>query len=172
MKSAEWYRSREERKKKWVARLNHISDRVHSIAWVLASVFVVYYSNFFHNIWENEKINNLFFAMSLISFGVFSSISVYATFLTPSFDDLEITSPRLIPAATIFGFICFNSTLIAIWPVWGWYSPPMLVTMMMGYLMVGTFLPKGNLGSGLYLVMLVGSFFSSRFIPHSGLLHN
>jgi hypothetical protein len=171
MKSSEWYRSREERKKKWVGRLNHLSDRIHSIFWVLASVLTIYYSNFFYNIWENEKMNSLFFALSLISFGIFSSLTIYASFLVPSFDDIEVTSPKLIPTATLFGFICFNSTLIAIWPVWGWYSPLMLVTMMMGYLMAGTFMPKGNTGSVLYLIFLVGSFFSSRFIPHQGVLH-
>lgn len=171
MKSAEWYKSREERKQKWVARLNHLSDRLHSIFWVFLSVATIYYSNFFYNLWQNPQINTLFFSISLTSFGIFSTLTIYATFFTPSFDDIEITSPNLIPTATIFGFICFNSTLIAIWPVWGWYSPLMLITLMMGYLMAGTFLPKGNIGSALYLFLLIGSFFSSRIIPHSGLLH-
>ncbi|OMJ95639.1 hypothetical protein SteCoe_884 [Stentor coeruleus] len=171
MKSAEWYKAREARKKKWVARLNYLSDRVQAVLWVLGAIFVIYYSNFFHVMWESEKINSLFFGISLVTFGIFTSMTIYASFALPNFEDIEVVAPRLIPVASMFGFICFMSSLIAFWPVWGWYTPLMLITMLMGYLMAGSFLPKSTFGSVLFLVMFIGSALSSRYIPHEGLLH-
>ena len=171
MRSAEWYRAREERKGKWVARLNYLTDRIHAVAWVLATIFVVYYSNFFFNIWQNPKVNTLFFSIALITFGIFASIAIYVSFAMKNIDDVEVTAPRIIPVATMIGFICFNTSLIALWPVWGWYTPLMLFTMLMGYLMAGSFLPKGNIGSVAFLLLMAGSAMSSRYIPHEGLLH-
>ena len=171
MRSEEWYRARETRKKKWVARLNYLTDRFHAVAWVLATIFVIYYSNFFLVIWESKLVNSLFFSISLICFGIFFSMTIYATFVLPSFEDVEVTAPKLIPVASSTGFICFLSCLIAFWPVWGWYTPLMLCTMLMGYLMAGSFMPKGNFGSAAFLILIVGSGFSSHYIPHQGLLH-
>lgn len=171
MKSEQWYQAREARKRKWVARLNYLTDRLHAIAWVLATIFIVYYSNFYLVIWESQKVNSLFFAIGLICFGVFTSMTIYATFVLPSFEDVEVTAPRLIPVASTVGFICFMSSLIAFWPVWGWYTPLMLSAMLMGYLMAGSFMPKGHIGSVAFLALFVGSGLSSHFIPHQGLLH-
>jgi hypothetical protein len=171
MNTTESFKAREARKELWVGRLSYLLNRVYALGWVLATMFVVYYSNFFLVIWENEYVNSLFFTIALISFGIFASMTLYAAFVIKNIDDIEITSPRVIPVATLFGFICFNSSMIAFWPVWGWYTPLMLFTMLMGYVMVGSFMPKGNLGSAAFLVLLTGSAFSSNFIPHQGLLH-
>ena len=171
MKSEEWYKAREARKRKWVSRLNYMTDRIHAIGWILATIFVIYYSNFFLVIWENEKVNSIFFSIALIAFGIFSSMTIYASFVIKNIDDIEVTTPRLIPVASTVGFLCFLSSVIAFWPVWGWYTPAMLLTMLMGYLMAGSFMPKGQLGSVAFLVLFVGSGFSSYYIPHQGLLH-
>ena len=171
MKSEVWHNARETRKQKWVARLNYLTDRIQSITWILATIFVIYYSNFFLVIWENERVNSLFFSIVLITFGIFASMISYAAFSIKNIDDIEVTTPRLIPVASTAGFLCFISSLVAFWPVWGWYTHLMLITMVMGYLMAGSFIPKGHLGSIIFLILFVGSGFSSRFIPHQGLLH-
>jgi hypothetical protein len=171
MKSPEWYKAREARKKKWVGRLNYLTDRIHGIIWVLAGILVIYYSNFFLVIWENEKVNNLFFSIALITLGIFCSMTVYATFLMPSIEDIEVVAPRLIPMASVIGFMSFISTLIAVWPIWGWYTPGMLFTMLMAYLMSGSFMPKNSLGSLGFMILFIGSGFSGHFISHKGLWH-
>lgn len=171
MKSTASLASREQRKQLWVNRLNNIGDKARSLAWVAAAVFIVYYTNFFSVIWENSKVNTLFFSISLISFGIFFSMILYASFVIANVEDIEIIAPRIIPTASLFGFCCFMSSLVAFWPVWGWYTPAILFTMLMGYLMAGTFVPKGKIGSVAYLVLIMGSGLSGYYIPHGGFLH-
>ena len=171
MRTLECQKAREERKQKWVGRLSYLLERTYATAWVMAAIFTIYYSNFFLQIWENEKIATLFLAIALVTFGIFFSMTIYAAFVMPNFDDAEVVAPRLIPTMTLIGFISYNSLMIAMWPVWGWYTIPILFIMFMGYLMAGSFMPKGKIGSIAFLMLLIGSGISSNYIPHQGLLH-
>jgi hypothetical protein len=98
-------------------------------------------------------------------------MTLYVTFVLQDFDEIEVIAPKLVPVASTVGFIAFISAIIAFWPVWGWYTPCMMFVMMMGYLMAGSFMPKGQFGSIVFLMVFIGSVFSSRFIAHQGLLH-
>lgn len=164
-------KAREERKQKWVGRLSYLLERLHATIWVLAAVFIVYYSNFFLQIWANEKVNSLFLSIALVAFGVFISMTLYAAFVMANFEDVEVVAPRFIPITSMAGFISYNSIMIAMWPVWGWFTFPILFVMFMGYVTAGSFMPKGKIGSIGYLVLVFGSGLSSNFIAHQGLLH-
>ena len=170
MRTKEWHEAREARKQKWVSRLRYISAKLHAVAWIAAAVLVLYYSNFFYVVWNSSKINSLFFGISLVLFGAFASMVIYASFFISSKTEIEVAAPRLIPVASVVGFICFLTSHVAFWPVWGWMTPLILGVMQLGYIMAGSFLPKSIWGSismvGLFMVAAM----SSRFIPHEGLL--
>lgn len=170
-RSQEWWDAREARKKIWVDRLNYLTNRLHAIVWVALAIVVVYYSNFFLVIWESTKVNRLFFGFTLMSFSVFGIMTLYAAFVLPQNEEIEVTAPRLVPVASAVGGFCYLCAHIAFWPVWGWYTPAILISLMIGYLMAGTFAPKGNFGSVLILAIFIGACISYHYIPHQGLLH-
>ncbi|CAG9316993.1 unnamed protein product [Blepharisma stoltei] len=171
MKSQDCKEARDARKKLWVERLTYLNGRLQALAWVAGAVAVLYYTNFFYVAWENEMVNRFFFALTLITFGIYSSMIIYASFFLPTYEPVEVTAPRLIPVATAIGVLCFICAHIAFWPVWGLLTPGILITLMIGYLMAGSFLPKSSLGSVLFLGLFIGAAITSRYIPHKGLLH-
>ena len=162
---------REERKRKWVGRLTRMGDHAHHLFWMAAAIAVLYYSNFFTVIFTHSGVNPLFFALTLMGFGIFASMTLYALFGLPRDEDIEVVAPRLIPTATAIGFTTFMSALIAFWPVWGWYTPLMLVVMLMGYLMSGQVMPGGSAGTVLFMLVFLLAVLSGYVIPHEGLLH-
>lgn len=172
MRTTEWLEAREKRKRMWVERLNYTSAKFHAICWVLASLYVLYQSNFFYVIWTSEATNTVFFGISLMLFGIFVTLVVYAAFLLPGTEEVEVTAPSLIPIASAVGCLCFLTSLIAFWPVWGWYTPVILVVLQVGYLMLGSFLPKSSWGSLMTALVFVAALCATWLIPHEGLLHN
>lgn len=163
--------SREERKKLWVNRLSYLSGRLEALAWIIGSIIMLYYTNFFYVAWESDQVNRLFFSITLITFGVYSSMITYASFFLPSYEEIEVTAPRLIPVATAVMCVCYVCAHIAFWPVWGLYTPGILASLVIGYLMAGSFMPKNKFGSIIFLATFIGAALSSHYIPHEGLLH-
>lgn len=162
---------KELRKKKWVGRLNRLGDRGHQLFWLAAAIAVLYYSNFFTVIFTHAGVNPTFFAVTLIGFGLFASMTLYAVFGLPHDEEVEVVAPRLVPTATAVAFTTFLTAMIAFWPVWGWFTPAILLILLMGTLMSGQFMPSGSVGSVLFLLMLVLAMLSGYAIPHEGLLH-
>ncbi|CAG9328176.1 unnamed protein product [Blepharisma stoltei] len=171
MKSQEWWDAREARKRMWVDRFNYLTNRLHAAAWIVLAVVVLYYSNFFLVIWESTKVNQLFFSLTMMTFGIMTAMTLYVSFILPSHEDIEVTAPRLIPLASAIGGFCYLCAHIAFWPIWGWYTPFILFSLMLGYIMLGTFMPKNSFGSVLFLAIFIFAVISFRYIPHKGLLH-
>jgi hypothetical protein len=63
------------------------------------------------------------------------------------------------------------SVIIAVWPVYNWWTIPMIFAMFMGYLMSASFLPSGHLGSVLFMAVFLVACLSSWLIEHEGYLH-
>jgi len=171
MKSKEWLEAREARKKMWVERLNYMSRRCHAAAWAIGAALVLYYTNFFYVIFNSPQVNSLFFGVTLTCFGVFASLTLFASFGLPKHEEIEVTAPRLIPVASAVAMMMYLSSHIAFWPVWGWYTPAIIAVLTIGFMMAGTFLPKGTPGSVLVVVLFVASVSSSKYISHEGLWH-
>mmetsp|Transcript_34669 Transcript_34669/g.60966 ORF Transcript_34669/g.60966 Transcript_34669/m.60966 type:complete len:174 (-) Transcript_34669:3110-3631(-) len=146
---------REKRKKIWVARLNHLWNKLTALAWVVGALVCLHYSNFFETILHSTKVNPLFGSVALVSFSIFASILLYSAFVLPACVEVEVAAPNLIHMAAAVGFFSFLTTLIAVWPVYGWYTPVYLIVMLGGYIFLGTFLPKGMLGNVLFVLVFV-----------------
>lgn len=74
---------------------------------------------------------------------------LYTTFVLPMWfgvNSVEEHNPKLIPIGAIIGFISVISLLIAIWPVWGFYSLLIFICIWKGFFSISVFLPSGNLG--------------------------
>jgi hypothetical protein len=84
---------------------------------------------------------------------------------------VEQAVPMLIPIMSGLSAAVFVSALPAFWPVWGWFTPLILIAIINGYLHATQFAPNSSLGSIVYLGFIVGGVFSWTIIPHTGHLH-
>jgi len=51
--------------------------------WVIVAAAVIYYSNFFHNLFKNPNINELFFQISAAGYTIIVSIMLFTSFIMP-----------------------------------------------------------------------------------------
>ncbi|XP_043827466.1 transmembrane protein 128 [Dromiciops gliroides] len=122
-----------ERKEKPLPRLN-----IHSAFWILASIVVTYYVEFFKTVKENIQTSGwLLVGISLLITSL--AIAFYCILYLEWYcgiGDYDVRYPVLIPLTTatfILAGICFN---IALWPVWTLFTPLILFTQFMGAIML------------------------------------
>ena len=133
---------REARKRKWVRRGQWVWDRVQAAFWISLSSLVIYKTNFFRQLWENEDINPMFMNLTLICLGINMSIMLFVTLIMPlqgKEPDLE-KIPNLVPVMAICSVCLPLFLMIAIWPIWGFWSPFYLFILSLGYIFTLTFL--------------------------------
>ncbi|XP_036619601.1 transmembrane protein 128 [Trichosurus vulpecula] len=122
-----------EKKEKPLPRLN-----IHSAFWILASIVVTYYVEFFKTVKENIQTSGwLLVGISLLITSL--AIAFYCILYLEWYcgiGDYDVRYPVLIPLTTatfILAGICFN---IALWPVWTLFTPLILFTQFMGAIML------------------------------------
>ncbi|KAB0354355.1 hypothetical protein FD755_022893 [Muntiacus reevesi] len=126
-----------EKKEKPLPRLN-----IHSGFWILASIVVTYYVDFFQTVKENFHTSSWFLvgsALLLVSVSIAFYCIVYLEWYR-GIEDYDVKYPALIPITTatfIIAGICFN---IALWHVWSFFTPLLLFTQFMGVVMLTSLL--------------------------------
>lgn len=56
---------------------------VQSAIWLGVAVLAVYYSNFFHHLFRNPKINEVFFQISMTGYTMIVMLIIYSSFVLP-----------------------------------------------------------------------------------------
>ncbi|KFO25757.1 transmembrane protein 128 isoform X2 [Fukomys damarensis] len=121
-----------ETKEKPLPRLN-----IHSGFWILASIIVTYYVDFFKTLKENFHTSSWFLlgtALLLASLSVAFYCIVYLEWYR-GIEQYDVRYPALVPITTatfIAAGVCFN---IALWSVWSFFTPLLLFTQFMGVVM-------------------------------------
>lgn len=164
-----------EKKKKLEEWLEYLKEKLFALLWVCAACAAIYYSNFFKHFYNNEKTNKFFYNIFMLSVGVNAIVAIYVAIVMPYFlkikEDVETYNPRVIYIASISGFISFFSLIITVWPIFGWYSVPLVFLMFIGYINTNHFLPNNSIGSLLFCLIFLGAFFTHLIIEHEGYLH-
>lgn len=117
--------------------------------WVSVGAAVLYYSNFFHHLFLNPKINPVFFEISMAGYTAIVFLILYSSFILPIFygiTSIEEYNPKLIPIGAVVGVVAVISLLIAIWPVWGFSSFPIFIALWKGFFSLSVFMPRGKIG--------------------------
>lgn len=120
--------------------------------WVGLAVMTIYYSNFFHHLFKNPKINEVFFQISMAGYTIIVMLILYSSIILPyiyKVKSIEEYNPKLIPVGAVVGVISVISLLIAIWPVWGFTSLLIFIAMWKGFFSLPAFLPAGPVGTSL-----------------------
>jgi hypothetical protein len=92
---------------------------------------------------------------------------LYITLVLPIFygvKDIEEYNPKLIPIGAVTGVVAVISLLIAIWPVWGWTSLLIFLSLWKGFFSLSIFLPGGQFGNFLFLIINSGTILSFYLI--------
>ncbi|XP_063045653.1 transmembrane protein 128 [Engraulis encrasicolus] len=126
-------KSKEEKDAKPLPRINK-----HSVFWILASVGLTYYVNFFNVVLENTDIKSWWFNVGLVLLTVCLGLAgfciVYLEWCRgiQHYDQEYPAIPPITTAAFIAASCSFN---IALWPVWSFFTPVILFTQFMGVVM-------------------------------------
>ncbi|XP_042526210.1 transmembrane protein 128 [Dipodomys spectabilis] len=122
-----------EKKEKPLPRLN-----IHSAFWIVASIVVTYYVDFFKTLQDNFHTSSwLLFggALLLVSLSVALYCILYLEWYH-GIKEYDAKYPTLVPVTTatfIASGVCFN---IALWNVWSFFTPLVLFTQFMGVVML------------------------------------
>ena len=97
---------------------------------------------------------------------------IYASYFIPDGVEMEDAVPYIVPTMAGIGFACFITAHFAFWSVWGWFTSPIIVMILNGYLNAAHFVPNHSLGSIVFIAYIVLGICSWRVIDHSGHLHD
>ena len=56
---------------------------VRNAFWVAVGILTVYYSNFFHHLFRNPNINELFFQISMAGYTIIGCLMLFTSFIMP-----------------------------------------------------------------------------------------
>lgn len=120
---------------------------IQNILWFIGSIALFYYTDFYVAVRYDPRVNRLWFNIGailiLINIGIAGFLIVYLSWIKKmSSDDWEKTCPAAIPIATgafIMGGVCVT---VGLWPVWNIFTPFMLFTFFMGFVVTVAMIPN------------------------------
>jgi hypothetical protein len=118
---------------------------MHAAVWVIASIVLLYFTDFFNKILYDQKISRLPLNIAIILMCANMIIMLYLTLWLPLVLKItipwDIYCPNLIPASTILGVLSFIFLVLAFWPIWGFLSPLFITFLFVGLLFSTHFIP-------------------------------
>ncbi|XP_025095876.1 transmembrane protein 128-like [Pomacea canaliculata] len=120
----------------------HVSAfSVQNVLWLIASIAVFHFTDFYLVLLYDSRIDRMWFnvgaGLITVTLAIAAFLIVWLSMVKKvSSDDWESTYPAAIPIATA-SFIAGSCCVIkSLWPVWGILTPPILVTLFMGVVVV------------------------------------
>lgn len=120
---------------------------IQNVLWLIGSIALFYYTDFYVAVRYDPRVNRLWFniggIMILVNMGIAAFLIVYLSWIKKmSSDDWEKNYPCAIPIATgafIMGGMCVT---VGLWPVWSIFTPFMLFTFFMGFVVTVAMIPN------------------------------
>ncbi|MBN3301981.1 TM128 protein, partial [Amia calva] len=122
-----------EKKEKPLPRFNR-----HSLFWIVASIGLTYYTDFFVVIKEDAHIKSWWFNIGIILLAVSVIMAFFCIIYLEWFRgirDYDKEYPAIAPITTAAFIAASASFNIALWPVWSFFTPVILFTQFMGVVM-------------------------------------
>mmetsp|Transcript_24758 Transcript_24758/g.55768 ORF Transcript_24758/g.55768 Transcript_24758/m.55768 type:complete len:170 (+) Transcript_24758:145-654(+) len=144
----------EEAKKRRAELVERISSKVQALFWVAGSIAAIYFTDLIRVLFEDKRINRLFLNVAIVCLAVNTVIMIYLTAWVPYQErllsrklgkpkklDWEVYCPRMIPTMTAFALVFFIAMTKAMWPVFGFLTPLILLLLFMGFVFTTHFIP-------------------------------
>jgi hypothetical protein len=139
------------REEQRAATMEAIQNKIWAVLWTGAMVAVLYYTDFFRVCLTSDRVNRVWFNLSLLCWGVDGACMCYLGIYLPwKGIDLEwnVYCPRVIPVASAAMVLGGLFMLFGLWPVWGFITPFILGINGIGFLMSLHFVPACNCCGG------------------------
>ena len=157
-------------------RLYNILAIIEQYAYAFCSIVlacgIIYYTNFFYNLYFNEKVDRLYQFFSLIFFIMTISIFCYLSFYLPlkgkSDEEIDKEMENIIPYCTIIGIFAIITLIISVWDIYYFYSIPIVLSILWAFIMTANFAPRGILGNIFFFGWIILLFISPKFIEGKG----
>nr|DBA29317.1 TPA: hypothetical protein GDO54_009553 [Pyxicephalus adspersus] len=124
----------EKKKQKPLPRIN-----IHSVFWILAAVAVTHYVNFLPVVQITLQQGCTWLLVGAVSLVISLCVALYCIVYLEWYRgicDYDAKYPGLVPVAILtflITAICFN---VSLWPVWSFFTPLILFTQFMGFVML------------------------------------
>lgn len=132
-------------KKRFLSIYHYLKNHIASITWLAVSLYVWNITDFFHELFANPLIFQSMRTISIMGFTSITIITIYICFGLPSIYDIhnvEEYNPNLIKVGAALSGISFSSLILALWPVWGYYSIVILFILRKGFYGLSDLLPR------------------------------
>uniref|UniRef100_A0A3B3RJE9 Transmembrane protein 128 n=1 Tax=Paramormyrops kingsleyae TaxID=1676925 RepID=A0A3B3RJE9_9TELE len=110
----------------------------HSIFWIVASIGLTYYTDFFSVLMKDENIKSWWFSVGVALLGVSLAMALFSIVYLDWFRGVrqyDVQYPAIAPVTTAAFIASSCSFNIALWPVWSICTPIILFTQFMGIVM-------------------------------------
>ncbi len=157
-------------------RLYNILAIIEQYAYAFCSIVlacgIIYYTNFFYNLYFNEKVDRLYQFFSLIFFIMTISIFCYLSFYLPlkgkSDEEIDKEMENIIPYCTIIGIFAIITLIISVWDIYYFYSIPIVLSILWAFIMTANFAPRGIIGNIFFFIWIFLLLISPKFIKGKG----
>ena len=157
-------------------RLYNILAIIEQYAYAFCSIVlacgIIYYTNFFYNLYFNEKVDRLYQFFSLIFFIMTISIFCYLSFYLPlkgkSEEEIDKEMENIIPYCTIIGIFAIITLIISVWDIYYFYSIPIVLSILWAFIMTANFAPRGIIGNIFFFIWIFLLLISPKFIKGKG----
>ena len=157
-------------------RLYNILAIIEQYAYAFCSIVlacgIIYYTNFFYNLYFNEKVDRLYQFFSLIFFIMTISIFCYLSFYLPlkgkSEEEIDKEMDNIIPYCTIIGIFAIITLIISVWDIYYFYSIPIVLSILWAFIMTANFAPRGIIGNIFFFIWIILLLISPKFIKGKG----
>ena len=129
---------------------SYARTKIEALVWVAIFFFVFERTKIVKELFNNPKINELFLMIFLFAFGINFAIILFVSIAIPcmGYERYEDYSPHITPLGSVIMAVGFFSLVIAIFPVYGFWSLLIVPILGMGFLMFAHFIPlQGNANS-------------------------
>ncbi|KAG0596621.1 hypothetical protein M758_UG270100 [Ceratodon purpureus] len=128
-----------------------------NLLWLTAAVFAIYYGDsrhhLFHVLLYDPRIRWFPFQLGLLCLAtnavIFAYLAVYLRHILKAEDKWELIAPAAVPTATLVGLTSSLLFSIALWPIWGFLTLPLLFTLFMAFVVISPYLPPYGQGDSL-----------------------
>ena len=152
--------------------LEIIEQYVYAFCSIVLACGIIYYTNFFYNLYFNEKVDRLYQFFSLIFFIMTISIFCYLSFYLPlkgkSEEEIDKEMDNIIPYCTIIGIFAIITLIISVWDIYYFYSIPIVLSILWAFIMTANFAPRGIFGNIFFFIWIILLFISPKFIKGKG----
>lgn len=138
------YRPRPQKEDKYIAVLEKIGSYLHSFFWIGLAAATWYYTDLIH-IHSDPRVRSMSLASALLA-GLIACCAFLYVFIdnyrrgSPNHDYFE-EYPKSITVLTFVGLLFWVLLTIALFPVWGWKTIPLIFVNFMGFIMSISILP-------------------------------